>query len=383
MRSVTSASNIHRRAACQGSEKLEAGLPEETSVQAEEGRLLHQYYSNPKLDRSFLKPHQQELLRIAGNNDEQVFERVTQQFNILSSESFEESYEGALWFHHSEDGPLFPGHFDRMRIYPRINFGIIIDQKFGRLTVEPAEANLQLRAYAAMANQERGCTEVAVAISQPRLSYEQRLTLAAYNKADIDASIEQLERIWFDAKNPQAPLRASDSACRYCRARSVCPEFARVMAEGLALIPSVSGTVAKREAEITRTLAEATDEAIGQILNAIQFAGFIDDATKDEARRRIQDDPDASKRIGWKLGKESSKRKIVDPARAIAKLMLRGVLTRDEIFECSAPSLTKLQDKLIEKKKIGYKEAKELVNEILGDAIENEPKSQSLLRLCN
>ena len=53
-RPLTSASNIHRREACPGSAAAEHGLPNEESVAAEEGTMLHSHMADPKMDRSHL-----------------------------------------------------------------------------------------------------------------------------------------------------------------------------------------------------------------------------------------------------------------------------------------------------------------------------------------
>src|SRR5215471_18843839 len=58
-------SNLRRRYLCPGSGRMEAGLPDEDSPLAREGRLLHSYWANPEYDRGFLLPQQRDILRTA------------------------------------------------------------------------------------------------------------------------------------------------------------------------------------------------------------------------------------------------------------------------------------------------------------------------------
>jgi hypothetical protein len=79
-RAVTSASNIHRRSLCPGSERMEAGLPDEDSEQSVEGRLLHRYAADPTADRKKLKPNQRDLLEINDRLIREVYEIVNAKF---------------------------------------------------------------------------------------------------------------------------------------------------------------------------------------------------------------------------------------------------------------------------------------------------------------
>lgn len=382
MRAVTSASNIHRRALCPGSERMEAGLPEEDSEASAEGRLLHSYDANPQLDRAFLKSIQVDLLELSAKLDEAIFKRVREQFVVPEGEPFEEGREKLLMALGDTNAET-PGHCDRWRYWPGKKLLCIIDKKFGYKVVTPAAANYQLRSYAIGGWDEWDIDNCVVGITQPRLAYEERITMAAYNSDEIDAAIGELTFIRRDCRQPDAPLVAGEEQCRYCKARATCPAFQAVIQAGLALVPAVDpeASVAKRQDDIARCLADCSDESLGKLLNALQFAGFISELTRDEARARIGAEPDRSAAIGWKLGKESEKRNIVNVTRAIALLTLQGDLTREEILTCSKPSLTKLQDKIRDKNKITHKRAKEIVNETLEGTIEMEEKRPPLTRI--
>ena len=203
---------------------MEAGLPEEDSVQSIEGRLLHEFDANPSLDRSTLKPQQQDLLRISAELDDFVFARVAEQFGISADEVFEEGREKELMALSGTKAET-PGHCDRYRYWPGRKLLLIRDAKFGFKIVTPAAANFQLRTYGIGGAEEWDVEDVVVAITQPRLSYSERVTMAAYTREDIEASKKELSAIRFASAKPDAPLVAGEEQCRYCRARLLCPAF--------------------------------------------------------------------------------------------------------------------------------------------------------------
>jgi len=374
-RAITSASNIARRALCPGSERMEAGLPDEDSQQAKEGELLHAYAANPKLDRSFLKPNQRDLLDISEKCDDMIFERVKEQFGISDADLWEEGTETQLVALADRDGAT-PGQCDRWRYYPQRSLLVIIDRKFGYKIVTPAAANFQLRVYAIGGAAKWLADKVVVAITQPRLPYEERITMAAYSATDIDDACIELAGIRALARNPQAPLIAAEEQCRYCKAKLICPEFRRHLQ--LTVIPT-TGTKTGKLLQIERTLAaECTDGDLEKVLLACSMADFVKDIARDEGRKRKKLDP--NRLPNYMLGKEGEVRKIIDPARAISLLALRGDLTRDEILNCSNPSLTKVEEKIRTKRKFTWKQANEYVDETLKSVLAREPKKAQLTR---
>jgi hypothetical protein len=377
-RAVTSASNLFRRELCPGSARMETGLPEEDSAQSAEGQLLHEYDANPALDRSVLRPNQQDLLKTAGELDTFVFERLGQQFGIdPHQEPHETGREKELWVHRGIKAEL-PGHCDLWRYYPALKLLCIVDKKYGYREVTPAAANKQLRVYAVAGAELRDVENVVVAITQPRLPYEQRVTIANYTKADIDLARAEIFSILESSKRADAPLVAGEEQCRYCKARLHCPAFQAKVQEGMVLVPfNGAASVAKREADFAQRLAVLPDDQLDKVLVALQLADFVKEQARDEARARVA----AGRLPQWSVGKASDQRKIIDPARAVSLLTLRGDLSKDEILKCCSPALGKLEETVRNKTKCTWKEAKEAINSTLSPVIENEPKKPSLSRV--
>lgn len=361
MREPTSASNIDRRARCPGSERMEAGLREQDSDISQEGDLLHAMDADKTLSRISLNPEQRDLLDLASELDQFVFDEVEKQFEIVDAECIE-GRELEMWLHRGLKA-VFPGHCDRWRYYPAAKVLVIIDKKFGFKEVTPAASNLQLRSYAVMGSELRDCAHVAVAITQPRLRYEQRVTMAAYDRYDIQKSRAQLLSVFDAAKDPDAPLTAGEEQCRYCKAKIVCPAYR----EKFTFIQQYS----------SMALADCSDGQLDEILVAIQFADHIKDQAREEARRRIEE----GSLSNWKLEKGSSVRNVTDTAKAIALLSEEVSLTTDDAIACSKLSLSKIEEKVRAKLKCTAKAARDEVNAALGPVIEITPKKASITRV--
>lgn len=361
-RPVTSASNLHRRKACPGSERMERGLPDEESEQSIEGRLLHGYDANPSLDRSVLKPYQQDLLRISEGLDNLVLERVYSQFSIGASEQYEGGREEELEVLGDESELLLPGHTDFWRYWGGIKALLIIDKKFGYKVVTPAVANLQLRGYAMAGAQRWDSDYVVVAVTQPRLSFDERLTLAIYSREDLARAKGELVDILDKNSDPEAPLIAGEDQCRYCKAKLICPAY--------------SEKYTRIQTRADRSIAECNDDQLDQILQAIKFAGFIEEQAKDEARRRIA----AGLMTMYKLGKESEVREVADARKAKALFALRGDITDSDFLDCVSLAIGTLEEKVRKRKGCTWKVAKEIVNETLAAVIEKKTRRPSIIR---
>jgi Protein of unknown function (DUF2800) len=362
---------------------MEAGLADDDSPQSREGTLLHEYDANPNLDRSFLKPSQRDLLSTATRLDEAVFERAKEQFG--ASDNFEEGREEDLsvtfgaWHIGVENqtGVILPGHCDRRRYYPDLKLLVVIDKKFGFDEVTPAAANPQLRAYALGGGIKYPSDNIVVAITQPRLSFERRITMANYQPADIAAALVEVAAILENARKPDAPLVPGPEQCRYCKAKLTCGAYRDYVGQGMSVVAVLSGTPAKRGADAAEIIKAATDEQLDRLLVAIQMADFVSDIAKDEGRRRVA----AGQLTTWKIGKEGEQRSIVDARRAISFLRLNGRLSDEAIFDCAKLSITQVTEKYREKTNCSWKEAKEFIDFCLGSVIVLEPKRASLSRI--
>jgi hypothetical protein len=370
------ASNLYRLSVCPGSHKLEAKVSGQISntVQAAEGRLLHGYSQNPKLDRSFLKPNQRDLLKIAEDCRSEIYQKVFKSLNldVTITPDWKGGNEMLLWENE------IPGHCDFWHYSKQAEAVVIIDEKYGWNVVEPATANLQLRGYAvgAIAKWDN-VSNVFVAIVQPRLPYEQRITMAVYYWEDLVQAERELKEIKVLALTDDAPLVAGEEQCRYCTAKLICPAFQKVFQQEIVLADG-SGTVAKRQSTAEALIKGCTNEELQKILQAISFSDFIKEQARDEARTRLKLDPDSLS--GYLLGRESSVRRIADTKRAVSLLTLRGEISQDDALECCEISIGAVEEKLRNKTNCTWKEAKDRIESTLSPVLEFQQKKQSLTR---
>lgn len=353
---------------------METGLlDDEDSEEAKIGTLLHQYDANPFLDRSFLSQRNRELLRIAEICDEKIFARVREQFSISDNQPWVESTKGETWTVADT-----PGHTDRWRSYMEKGVLVVIDKKFGFKEVTPATSNYQLRVYACAGWEQLSgdLKSVVVAITQPRLPYEQRITMAHYADSDIAAAREEIVAIREYTREPDAPLIPGEEQCRYCKAKLICPAFQKAMGDGYQLVPAAVGTVTKRKADAQEILARCSDEDLDRMIQFVRFAEFVKEMAINEGRTRVE----AGKLPQYELGKPSSPRYIDDPAKAEAVLILRGLLAKRQIWDSSSMSLGKIEEAVAEGSKVTLKEARKLVEDALADAIQREERKPSLIR---
>jgi hypothetical protein len=366
-RPTTTASNLFRRALCPGSARMEAGLPEEDSDLAREGQLLHDYSAHPEYERKVLKPEQRDLLDRADNLTAIVTSTVVG--TQIPDKSFRETT-------FESDG--ISGTPDFVSWYDDADVRLVIDRKFGYNIVTRAELNLQLRVYAVItASLGAVGNNVYVAIVQPRVPIDERITIANYTPQDIEDARKQILAILAASNDPDAPLIAGEEQCRYCKAKLICPAFREAMTMPMVLAPDKTVSVASREAYLELRLSECSDEQLEKVIAACRLAAFAQDLIMAEARRRIR----AGQLTNFKLGKETAARQVTDVRRAIALLSLAG-MAKEDIFDCvNSMALGKLSDVLRKKNPTwNAKHTEAWVNNKLKSVIAHVTRSAPVIR---
>lgn len=368
-RATTSASNLFRREACPGSHAAEEGLPEEESDDSREGTLLHELDAAPGADRSHLSGDQRDVLRIASEGDDQLFKLVCRSCDLPEDEPYEEGWEKEFWLYEGMRR-VFPGHCDRWRWYPKPRVLVIIDKKFGRKDVTPAESNLQLRAYAVMAHKKPWDFErCLVAINQPRKPFDDRLTVAEYAADQIPAARAHLKKIYDRALLPDQP-RVAGEHCQYCKARVHCDAY---RARYLWLAPVADAGVDA----FTGRLEQLDDEQVDKVWQAIQFASKIEGAAKSVILRRKE----SGGMPMYELGNTGNTSKITAPERVPALLREKAGLPDEDIAQCAKYGLTALVEKVRGNTGCTQKEARRVVFDALKPVLHIEPKAPSLQRI--
>jgi CRISPR/Cas system-associated exonuclease Cas4 (RecB family) len=263
-----SASKLSRYAECPGAFHLEASLPTgESSAAANLGTQVHAHLAGEKVELC--------------EEGAQIAERCHQQYleirdRIIGDEPITASVvEERLWF-----GKDWSGAIDRIDFFG--DSALLVDYKTGRLEVDHASENLQLRAYAVLvAEHYKSVRTVYAAVIQPHTGAPHG---TMYDEDDLAQAREEITGIIAATLKPDAPRKPSPEACKYCRALAICPEAA-----------------GETKALATRSAADVPalpDLELARLLSAsIQVEDFIS-AIKDEAKARLK----AGKEVpGWTL----------------------------------------------------------------------------------
>lgn len=203
-----SPSKLQQLRDCPGSYRMQIGLADTATPEAEEGTMLHDRIARGYFDG--LTTEQAELCAaclktmadIAGgeNSGAQIY------------------HEQHLQVHDENGGLLTEGTADVVIVFPDGELAVI-DWKFGRNPVKEVNRNLQLAAYCLAAMQKYGCTECTGYIYQPRC-----YAASEYRFTKPEAILANIKRVIDMAKQQQLVLNAGD-ACKYCLAKATCPAF--------------------------------------------------------------------------------------------------------------------------------------------------------------
>lgn len=161
------------------------------------------------------------------------------------------------------------GHADLVVVTP--NRVLVVDYKTGRIPVQVAECNEQLRDYAVLASRAWPHRLISVALIQPWAMGKDRLTVCTYGPDEIDrARIDMARRVERSQTPGNAPV-PGPVQCKYCRAVCKCP--------------AILGVIPKEEVKLEPSIVSLTDE---QLAAFAPLAAQASDIARDEIRRRIE-----------------------------------------------------------------------------------------------
>lgn len=258
--------------------------------------------------------------------------------------------EKRLWY-----GDIWSGQIDLI-----LHWGdkvLIIDWKTGRIgTGNAAADNIQLRAYAVLVRKNLNIREAYVAIVQPMA---QKYTIAHYDESDLIAAETQIQGIVEAAMHPEAPRTPSPSACKYCRAKSKCPEAGGVASELAVFTPA--------------QVPALSNESIADFLEKADVVEAFIEAIRDEAKTRLLKGEEIA---GRKLQAGRTSRSIEDLSGAFERL---GIDSDQFLSACkvSVPSLEKI---FAASNDMKPKEAKAKLEELLSEVLVSKTGAPIMVR---
>lgn len=368
MRAITSASNLHRRIACPGSEREESKYapPPDTEF-SEEGTMLHTLFLTGQRPDT-LTPEQVDCLDQADYLANRFFERVCTSQNIPEHARFRDVRECEMFYRiPGQSEPAFPGHADVIRLWPEHHVMAVVDLKTGFLEVEQAAENSQLATYAVMAHQRVQYGTIAVGIVTPR-NFGPRWSSAIYDIDGIKAAEKAIHETLCAIASPRAKLVAGARQCQYCIAKPQCPAY----------LEKFGQAIVTRETAIDT----CTNDELVRLFEGIQFAGKIEKEVKAAMKERIE----AGTLPGFKLRSTGSTSEITKPLEfftalkdAMYSYTDNAVLTASEFDAVRKVGMTDLY--ALVASKIGKSQAKtkEFIADHCGHLITKKDKEKSIV----
>ena len=260
--------------------------------------------------------------------------------------------EERFWY--EED---FSGAIDRIDIFGDI--AVVTDFKTGRTAQSKASENYQLRAYAVLVKKAYPeLKKILVAIIQPLASGK---TIAEYNEEELAAAQKEIVGIIHASQKHDAPRTPSPDACKWCRAKAICPEVRATHNE----IQIISGAIVNR----------LTNEELVSIDDKAEIVeDFIEEIRK-EIKSRLMSGQQIA---GRKLGKGRITRNVSDTAAAISALS--NILPSDAVMASAKLSITSLEKAVAKAKGVSGKDAKATLDDALGWLIETKESEPSVIR---
>lgn len=314
---LPSASGMERLKLCPGSWALEQQCPEPPETEeATSGTRIHDAWAG-KLTESDLTADEVETLDAIKYLEWTVLTAVFKQSEV----TFLANDDQRFWMMNDIGMRILSGKPDR--VYSRKDHFLILDAKTGRNETTIAAENVQLRSLAVIADTHFGylAESITVGILAPWQS--QRITLARYERHHLDAARKEILDIIAASKKPDAPRIPSLEACRYCKAKAVCPEARQV-----ALEPAMRNMPEGITPEaIAATL---TGKHLGEFLRKAKFAKKVIEACEDDAKRRLEAGEEVP---GWTLKDGRETEEITDPQKVFGKFAQLGGTPAD-FMEC-------------------------------------------------
>jgi CRISPR/Cas system-associated exonuclease Cas4 (RecB family) len=336
-KSKMSGSGMKGYADCAGKFQLEQTCPEgESSIYAEIGNRIHAVMAGDTT--IVLTDEEQDIVHRCNYQYNEVYASLPDEIGEVTTSVLEQRF----WYNDT-----WSGQIDRIDFFGD-ETALVVDWKTGRTPQGNAAENLQLRAYAVLVKKNYPALKrIFVSIVQPLAA---PYTIAEYEEIDLKLADEQIQSIVDAALAPNAPRTPSPDACKYCRAKSICPE-----AQGQVT------ALAEVKADIIPAL---TDEQVADFLEkAVVVESFIE-SLRAEAKKRLQQGAEIA---GWKLSAGRTSRSIEDLQGAHSKLV--AVIGEEAFLSSCKVSVPTLEKSYAAAKSLKGKAAKEAFEAEVADLL--------------
>jgi len=331
-----SPSGAARFMACPGSIRLSEGIPDKSSIYADEGTAAHELAERCLRDDKDPNEFAGETIHVNGREFEVTPDMISAVRTYLEhvawfiEKGFEISIEERLDMTHVVDGMF--GTADLLAYSEAHQHLFVIDYKHGRgVAVEP-QRNKQLMSYAIGALKRYGNRHVklvTLTVVQPRAAHPKGGIRSWQTTPEfIMEFADELQAAAQIVDEPDAPLVPGDH-CAFCKAAGMCPAL-REQAIGFA--------------------SDDFDAVVEKGVSADQLADWLDKVgTVEMWCKKVREFANAEGRAGriptgYKFVEKRAMRKWKDESKALAALRVAGELTDEELFgEPTLQSVAKIE----------------------------------------
>lgn len=332
-----SPSKLEQYRLCPGSCELSAGLPDEITEDAQFGTQCHEAIKSGKIENL---------------NTEQVgyVEKCNEFLKKLGG-----SWELEVQLSYVDDNfeEVLSGTADAVRYNERKL--TLVDWKFGRNPVTKCSENLQLMAYAYMASQKFETDEIGVIIFQPTLNV---IDSYIYKPDELNHFPELFSEIKRNCENG-LQLIPSEKACRYCKAKNICPAYKKFIEKNINALTLVEHA------------HELPAEKIGEWLDKWKMIKTFGDRLEHRAKEMLLQNIQIP---GWGLKTRAGSRTVTNPQGVFEKVS--DIIDVNEFMNCVDISLSKLEDiyatKMKEKENMPKTKAKKELTEKIAEFVERK-----------
>jgi CRISPR/Cas system-associated exonuclease Cas4 (RecB family) len=340
-KSKMSGSGMKGYADCAGKFQLEQTCPADNgNIYSQMGDRIHDYMAvtSQAHATAVLAEDEQHI----ANRCWEEYAKITEALGLGEPEFV--TTEKRLWY-----GDIWSGQIDRIDHHG--DTALVVDWKTGRNPQGNAAENLQLRAYAVLVKKNLpNLKRIFVAIVQPMAA---PFTIAEYEESDLKLADEQIQGIVAAALAPNAPRTPSPDACKYCRAKSICPE-----AQGQAT------ALAEVKSEVIPTL---TNEQVADFLEKATIVEAFIESLRAEAKQRLKDGVEIA---GYKLTAGRTSRSIESLQEAHSRLS--GIIGEEAFLSACKVSVPTLEKAFASAKGLKGKSAKEEFEKEVHDLLINK-----------
>jgi hypothetical protein len=265
------------------------------------------------------------------------------------------------------------GFIDLLHVYPRYRFADLFDLKTGRYPVEPAETNIQLRAYCVGTWDSIPVVDKIIAhIIQPRLNF---LSYAEFTRAEhYHLFKNQIFTIIENARQQAGKIfHPGWEQCRFCGNKADCIGLRNLASQ---LVPKYDPAFA------IPTPVHPSEITDIETLNRVLMFAKVMEKWCDSVKHHVTELAKAGNDFAnFRLVEVSGVREITRPLRALELAHEVHDFSVEEFLECCEVHMTKLDEKIAEKTPKGQKShAKQAFSLLLQDetAMELKPPTYQM-----